>query len=932
MSAAVEALERAVAQVPRDARILSDLSAAYFVRAHQEDDPHDLVLALDSAVKAREMDSSLREACFNLALVLERLHLGRLAREQWSAYLSLDRTSGWAGEANAHLQELGQPSGSERWQRELPALEAAALQRNREVVRRIVDASPQLAREYAMEVTLGAWGDAVLKGDRGAAACGLRIADEIGAALRAVNGDPFLAQAVQVIERTARDSRQQRELARGSQEIREGMRAYRVLSTGVASAHFAKAYVSLRKGGSPLQFWALCGLARCHGYQGHYREANQAYRRVLAEADRRGFSSLAGWTHWGLAWIASRQGQLMKTLGQARAMERSYEKSREAENLGTAQQMVGESLFLLGQGQPGWRYLFQALGALIEFPTSLRRHVLLQRVATGGIKEGLPSAGLQFQEEGLRIAEEVRDPLRRTEARWSRAKILGTLGRFKEALADLRDARAIVKDVAEDGNGLKLRADVLWTEAEVLQRLDPQRAMDSFTLAIAEYRKLKAFPSVAYASFEKARVERTLGLVGPAQADLETAFGIVENPASKIGEEDLRLSYSESIQEIYDEMILTQWQSADREGALATLERSRSFPALALQSPVQALKQLPLNVVVVEYALLPDRLLIWVIDRNGTSTLEKAIEIEKIDSLVGRFVTAAKRGTDEGEILDLASRLHDLLIPALVATLPANQVIYFVPDKALNKLPFAALWSRASHRFFVEDHRVAITPSLEQLVAGGTRASRLPASPSALLVGNPTFDYNFFRELQGLPGAEDEIAAARGAFQDALTLTGRDATKTRLLEELDRYDIFAFAGHAVVNSNLPSRSFLVLAPDGAADLGVLLASEIGEHTFQRLRLVVLSACSSVGPRAARGAGLAGLARPFLAAGARTVVGTIWDIGDRGTEALLADLYRAVAGGQTPVEALRQAQLGRLHRGDGAKGLRLWGGFEVVGGI
>ena len=933
MSAAVEALERAVAQVPGDARILSDLSAAYFVRAHQKDDPHDLVLALDSAVKAREMDSSLREACFNLALVLERLHLGRLAREQWSAYLSLDRTSGWAGEAKAHLQELGQPSGSERWQRELPALEAAALQRNREVVRRIVDASPQSAREYAMEATLGAWGDAVLKRDRDGAARSLRIAKEIGATLRTVNGDSFLAQAVRALEKAGKDSGRQRELARGNQELREGMRAYRVLSTGEAATHFAAAYELLRLGRSPLQLWALCGLARCRGYQGRYSEAIRDYGTVLAAADRQGFSSLAGWTHWGLFWIAGRQGKPTEALSEARAMERSYEQAREAENLGTARLMVGDGLFLLGQDQPGWRSLYQALGAFAEFPTVLHRHVLLQRVATAGLEEGLPAAGLSFEEESLRIADEVQDPLRRTEARWGRAKILQALGRTTAAVGDLEAARRFIGAVAQDDTGRKLGADLLWTEGEVWRQLNPRRAMECLTRAMDDYRKLNAFSSVAYTSLGRARVERALGLVDAARADLGAAIRILEDPASNIREEDLRLSYSESIQDVYDELILTEWKSGRPHAALEALERSRAFPAPALAGLDRAFERLPGDGVVIEYALLPDRLLIWVVDAQGISPIERPVGSAEVNHLVERFVAAVKRADDEKDILDLASQLNDLLVPARIARLSERRAIYFVPDKILNKVPFAALWNHKTHRFLLEDHPVAVAPSLSHLLAPGPMpVSSSAASPSALLVGNPALNRGFFGDLKDLPGAEGEIVSARGAFRDSLALLGREVTKSQLLDELDRHDVFVFAGHAIVNSSLPSRSFLVLSPKGGEgdDPGILLAEEIGVRRFRRLRLVVLSACSSAGPRAARGAGLAGLARPFLAAGAQTVVGTLWDVADRGTAGLLADFYRAVAAGRTPVEALRQAQIARLRLDGGARGLKLWGAFEVVG--
>jgi CHAT domain-containing protein len=928
VAAAVEALERAAAQAPRDARVLSDLSAAYFVRAHQDDDPWDLVRALDAAARACEADPFLTEARFNLALSLETLHLRRLAREEWSAYLGIDQSPGWADEAKAHLRELGRTSGSERWKRELPRLEAAAIRRNEAEVRDIVEASPQLAREHVLETVLGAWGDAVSAGNQQAADHALRIAAGIGKALREVNGDSTVERAVQSIERAGSPERL-RDLARGHQELRAGLAAYRLFKPN-EFGHFAAAYELLRRGGSPLQLWALCGWARIRGYAGKYDEALRAYETILAATQGKGFSSLEGWTHWGMAWAFSRKGQPMEALRQARAMESDYEKAREAENLGAAQLLVGDALFLLGQNQPGWRYLFRALDSLADSPDAFRRHVALQSAATYGLEGGVPWAGLLFEDESLRVADEIQEPLRRTEALWGRAKILASLGRTPESLADLKAARRTVGAVAQSDNNRKLQADLLWIEGEVLRSVDPRRAVESFTQAISAYQGLSAFAAVAYASFGRARAERVLGLDGAADADLGAAVRILEDPALKIKEDDLRLSYTASIQDIYDELILTRWNRRSPEGALEALERSRTFPVPADADLAGAPARLP-NGTVVEYALLPDRLLIWVIDSNGISSLEKQIASTEVDALVDRFVATAKKGTDDAEIRELGARLQDLLIPTMVASLPADRVIYFVPDRALNKVPFVALWSREAERFFIEDHPVAIAPSLSQLLADEAPSPGPIARPSALLVGNPAFDQEVFQGLRDLPGAQSEIAAAQNAFRDSMVLTGRDATRNRILAELDGFDILVFAGHAIINSTHPSQSLLVLAPEaGDGNSGRVLAQEIGGRSLSRLRLVVLSACSSIGPRAARGAGLAGFARPFLAAGAQTVVGSLWDVTDRRTAGLLADFYRGVASGRDPVDALRKAQLARMRQGgEAGRDLGVWAAFEVV---
>ncbi len=106
---AVNALEGAARQQPANARILSDLSAAYLVRAERSGAVDDIANALANANRALEVERLLPEALFNRALALERSRLVEDAHAAWQAYLTIDDRSGWADEARAHLRATDQP-------------------------------------------------------------------------------------------------------------------------------------------------------------------------------------------------------------------------------------------------------------------------------------------------------------------------------------------------------------------------------------------------------------------------------------------------------------------------------------------------------------------------------------------------------------------------------------------------------------------------------------------------------------------------------------------------------------------------------------------------------------------------------------------------------------------------------------------------------
>jgi CHAT domain-containing protein len=97
--------------------------------------------------------------------------------------------------------------------------------------------------------------------------------------------------------------------------------------------------------------------------------------------------------------------------------------------------------------------------------------------------------------------------------------------------------------------------------------------------------------------------------------------------------------------------------------------------------------------------------------------------------------------------------------------------------------------------------------------------------------------------------------------------------------------------------------------------------------------VVLSACGSGLGRLITGEGTFGLRRAFEIAGARTVVSTLWQVGDTRTTELMLDVYRRRLAGSSTIDAVRMAQLERLRdqrRRFNRIHPSLWGGIVAEG--
>lgn len=96
---AIDALERAVAQRPLDARYQSDLAAAYLARAQRQGSPADWQKALEASERALKANPDLIEAWFNRAVAIEGAATSRgEVKQAWQEYLTRDSSSEWARE------------------------------------------------------------------------------------------------------------------------------------------------------------------------------------------------------------------------------------------------------------------------------------------------------------------------------------------------------------------------------------------------------------------------------------------------------------------------------------------------------------------------------------------------------------------------------------------------------------------------------------------------------------------------------------------------------------------------------------------------------------------------------------------------------------------------------------------------------------------
>ncbi|HEY9692406.1 MAG TPA: CHAT domain-containing protein [Oculatellaceae cyanobacterium] len=277
-------------------------------------------------------------------------------------------------------------------------------------------------------------------------------------------------------------------------------------------------------------------------------------------------------------------------------------------------------------------------------------------------------------------------------------------------------------------------------------------------------------------------------------------------------------------------------------------------------------------------------------------------------------------------------QLHQLLIEPIVDLLPTevDAHVIFIPQGSLFLVPFPALQDQGG-KYLIDRHTISTAPSIQVLDLTYQRKQRRKQENfDVLIVGNPTMPSIASQigeppqQLPSLPGTEEE-ASAIARLYNTQALTGKAATKSAVVKRLSQANIIHLATHTFNNfqeQDVPGA--IVLAPE-SNDNGLLTASEIMKMELSA-DLVVLSGAESATGRITAD-GVIGLSRAFIAAGATSAIGSLWNVSDRATTLLMVEFYRNLQQNPDKANALRMAMLATRKQYPNPKD---WAAFTLIG--
>jgi CHAT domain-containing protein len=280
---------------------------------------------------------------------------------------------------------------------------------------------------------------------------------------------------------------------------------------------------------------------------------------------------------------------------------------------------------------------------------------------------------------------------------------------------------------------------------------------------------------------------------------------------------------------------------------------------------------------------------------------------DRIRPLVEKYRSHLMGAFDSNKVLDASGQeLYSILIRPVERWIKQQSQVTVIPDEELCGLNFETLVvSSPKPHYWIEEVSVTNASSAVLLTVGQRNAAE--PSKALLLIGDPNSPPSY----PPLSHASDEIQLIRAHFspgQETL-ISGAGATPKAYLDaKPENYALIHFVAHGTASRANALDSAVVLSDDGQSHN--LYARDIAA-TRLHARLVTVSACDSAGNRIYSSEGLVGLSWAFLRAGAEKVIAALWEVNDASTPQLMDRMYAAIAAGEEPASALRQAKLSLL---------------------
>ena len=967
---AVEQLEGAKKLAPDDARILSDLGTAYLEKSRTIPDEQGgqqlkmRAMALEEFEKAVEADPKMPEAVFNRSICRQLLVLPFQTRQSWQDYLDLDPSSKWAEEARRRLEQIETVKSPGKNPDELlQDFMAAYRARDDENAYRIVSRNREMITGKLIPQRLA---KLIAESDGDQKTEYLSALEYIGNLENERSGDPFWAELAKFYSSASKEKLAA--LREAQKLVFQGYELSLSGDPGEALKTFSDARAIFESNGDKWNA-GICGYWIGYTLNRQNRvpestivlenlvEPNKPYKWLSAQY---------------LSWLGINLGVDRQFSGKTEFNEKAIDLSEAASDLYLTQKILQQQVDVyntLGQYDRALEFTYRGT-QLRRLPESSQRQTWrdLDSYASLFFAMKFYKISGSYQKEAVDLANAVGNNEKTfvIQSYIKLGQIYGAQNRYKEAF-DFFDLGLMETEKLADAQlRTKYAANIR------LHRAHSYRESGDCAKALPEYDESLTFydagklPAYTYDA-HKGRLRCYLknNDDNASQAELSLILNLLREYRTNILEEQYRNNFFENEQNVYDIAVEYEFKRQNPETAFDRSEESKARSLLDMQeSPVEIIPDIsrprikfpaavtepsklsamqadiPENVQIVEYSVLDNKTLIWLITRDSFDVFESDVSARELREKVTDYarMIADHNPSNADTISKVSGELYRILLDPLKDKLDAGKEICIVPDKVLFRLPFATLVSPRSGKYFLTEYTFVSAPSLNVFLNSTRKAAVLGRNQdeAILSIGNPAFNDKDFPNLKSIESAGIEAEKITQIYDRHVLFTNKDAAKEKVTANMLNANVIHFAGHYIVNEGSPLLSGFVLSENPSThkrEDSILTNYEILGDKLGNTRLIILAACETGIERYYSGEGMIGSSRTFLAAGVPLVVASQWAVDSESTAELMVRFHRyRKTGNFSTAQALRRAQLDMLE-GDNEsyRDPYYWAGFVTFGG-
>jgi CHAT domain-containing protein len=881
----------------------NNLGVSYL--ALSSDDAPCLIKALEAFQDASRMDPGAAEPLFNLVLVYRMLRFSKLAEETLHRYSNIDARSPW-------LADLLQTPDNDKALAQLQE----TIQHRRGDAERLFLNDPMLYRYLAMQQGLSGeleQPDALrFVADQTVTLYQDRTIAAMLAPLFTTDRDATLA-----LRRTVKEGAKRHTEGKFAEALQLYSQAEQLAEQ--TQSTFDRVWVQVNKADTQIRM-------------AQFKEGGGTVSKVIAIAEENDLP-------WIKAKALSLYGSTLRlTSTYSEMLDRLAEADTEFIRIGTPQDRIRVLYYLAiyrhmaGDQDEALKFAVQCL-RLIDDSDRVRISTLDWLLGSILYRRGMTEESLIFAQEA--VEQSRGGPY----ANGIEFVASSTLAEFYEDTSNPKRAEEFLR-IAEQAfekvpEGDRIRAELILGIAKAKTKISQKRyeeaeALLQRNLNIYFKQPFQATPMLSQSLMLLAGVYAEIGRNDDAARNFADAIDVVEKDDEYLKSEVLRIKFDDERRNLYDSAIAFEFNHGSPDSAWTDLQSYRAklfLEFLAAFNPnIQTVRghlnrldiqrRIPKDTQIVEYALLKDRLLIWVVSDKLFTTRSVAVGRAEIESKVRAVLQKLRAEEDvDGLLVDLGT----ILIDPVAEVLDPNRTLTIIPDRALHGLPFGALKKSGTMHYLIQDFGVVISPSLTHFLT--TKAAR-PVRDSIVGFGSQNGGASEFKELTAL----GQI------YTNASTFVGHDVNKPAFLDGLSNSHVFHYAGHSATDAADPLRSSILLDGNRSGPNSVT-AVDISQQRLPDNAVVILSSCDSSVGNSRDGIGVRGLTSAFLVGGAGSVVGSLWPVEASSTADLMIRFHRAFAKSGLPVAiSLREAQLAFLKAFPEKSHPYYWSGFVVTGNL